>query len=313
MKKVLLYPGAFNPPHYGHAAAIEVALKQGNFQEVWVMPSGKREDKNIDTSYEDRRALGELFAEYLNTKLGFPVKLITAELDNTDGKFTHEILREIKSQDGVEITQLIGMDGFVHLLPKLNDPNEKLIVIERPNYALPNGFVAGANIQLVQEDVGDISSTKIRNLAELHDPEFKKLVPEKIADYIETRSLYSGNTPLKEGKSQSLEMCKEYLGKKVELVIDQPYGTYYKNAFYTENYGNIPGTLAPDGCELDAYFVGPKEPLEKAEGIVIAIIHRLDDDDDKLIVVPEGVSMTDEEIDAAVNFREKFFKHEIVR
>lgn len=120
-------------------------------------------------------------------------------------------------------------------------------------------------------------------------------------------------TPLKDGRSASLEMCKGYLGKKVSLVIDQAYGTYYKNALYTENYGYIPDTLAPDGMELDAYFLGRKEALEKAEGTVIAIIHRLDDDDDKLIVVPDGVSMTDEEIDAAVNFREKFFKHEIVR
>lgn len=121
------------------------------------------------------------------------------------------------------------------------------------------------------------------------------------------------NTPLQNGYSKSLEMCKQYLGKKVQLIIDQPYGTSYKNALYTENYGYIPGTTAPDGEGLDAYFVGPKEPLKSAEGVVIAIIHRLEDDDDKLIVVPEGVLMTDEEIEAAVNFREKLFAHEIIR
>ena len=120
-------------------------------------------------------------------------------------------------------------------------------------------------------------------------------------------------TPIKDGVSESLEMCKQYLGKKVSLVIDQPYGTYYKSALYEANYGYIPGTVAPDGEGLDAYFLGPKEPLETAEGVVIAIIHRLDDDDDKLIVVPEGIIMTDEEINTAVNFREKFFKHEIIR
>ena len=120
-------------------------------------------------------------------------------------------------------------------------------------------------------------------------------------------------TPLKDGLSESLEMCKTYLSKKVSLIIDQPYGTTHKTTLYEANYGYIPETLAPDGCELDAYFLGSKEPLEKADGVVIAIIHRLDDDDDKLIVVPEGVSMTDAEIDAAVNFREKYFKHEIIR
>ena len=138
----------------------------------------------------------------------------------------------------------------------------------------------------------------------------KILVDEIVREY---RTEVFDRTPLKEGRSESLDMCKQYLGKKVSLVIDQAYGTYHKGALYTENYGYIPGTLAPDGCELDAYFVGPKEPLEKGEGVVIAIIHRLDDDDDKLIVVPEGVSMTDAEIDVAVDFREKFFKHEVIR
>lgn len=108
-------------------------------------------------------------------------------------------------------------------------------------------------------------------------------------------------------------MCKEYLGKKVKIVVDQPYGTYYKNALYTSNYGYIEGTLAPDGMELDAYFIGPKVPLKEAEGVCVAIIHRHEDDDDKLVLVEEGKNLTDEEIETAVNFREKFFKHTIVR
>lgn len=121
------------------------------------------------------------------------------------------------------------------------------------------------------------------------------------------------NTAFIDGRSVSLEMCREQLGKKVKIIIDQPYGTFYKNALYECNYGYILDTIAPDGEGLDAYFIGPKEPLEEAEGVCIAIIHRLDDDDDKLILVPEGVTMSDEEIDTAVNFREKFFKHIIVR
>ncbi len=144
-------------------------------------------------------------------------------------------------------------------------------------------------------------------------PELQERYIGHFVPYISDRINKMGNTPLVNGQSKSLEMCKEYLGKKVSLVIDQPYGTYYKNALYEANYGYIPNTTAPDGEGLDAYFLGPKEPLKEAEGVCIAIIHRLDDDDDKLIVVEEGVEMTDEEIDRAVNFREKFFKHEIIR
>ncbi len=146
-------------------------------------------------------------------------------------------------------------------------------------------------------------------LKRLTRPEKMKLVGKKAIDPASAGQ----NTPLKKGVSKSLKMCKKYLGKKVSIVIDQAYGTYYKNARYTSNYGYVPKTSAPDGAELDAYFLGPKIPLKKAAGTCIAIIHRLEDDDDKLIVVEEGKALTDAQIEKAVHFREKFFKHTIVR
>ncbi len=116
-------------------------------------------------------------------------------------------------------------------------------------------------------------------------------------------------------KSVSLELAKEMLGKKVEVVMDRPLGTKHpKHGFiYEVNYGYIAGITAPDGEELDAYFLGVKEPINTGEGVCIAIAHRKDNDDDKLIVVPEGVSMSNEEIMAAIHFQEKWFDTEIVR
>ncbi len=61
MKKILFYPGTFNPPHLGHASAVLVALKNVAFDEVWILPSGKRVDREILTSVEDRRNLSTLF------------------------------------------------------------------------------------------------------------------------------------------------------------------------------------------------------------------------------------------------------------
>ena len=107
---------------------------------------------------------------------------------------------------------------------------------------------------------------------------------------------------------------KEYLGEKVEVIMDRPLGTKHpKWGFvYEVNYGYIPNTKAPDGEEIDAYVLGVDEPLKKFKGKVIAIIHRLDDDDDKLIV-SEGKDFTDKEILEKTAFQEKFFKPVIVR
>ena len=116
--------------------------------------------------------------------------------------------------------------------------------------------------------------------------------------------------------SSSLILCRQYLGKQVNLVIDRPLNSHHpKYGFiYETNYGYIPDTKTADGEGLDAYYLGVDQPLKTASGKCIAIIHRLKDNDDKLVVVPkEKETMTDEEISQAINFQEQWFEHQILR
>ena len=104
------------------------------------------------------------------------------------------------------------------------------------------------------------------------------------------------------------------LGKMVQVIVDRALGTFHPNhkeIFYTVNYGYIPGIIAPDGEEQDAYILGVYEPVKEFSGRVIAIIHRLDDVEDKWVVAPEGMSFTAEEIMEKVSFQERFFRTEI--
>lgn len=116
-------------------------------------------------------------------------------------------------------------------------------------------------------------------------------------------------------ESKSLILAKSFLNQIVEVSIDKPLGCIYSKfkTYFEVNYGFIPNTLAPDGKELDAYVLKVDIPLEKFTGRVVAIIHRINDDDDKLIVIPDGQSITDDEIEKLTEFQEKWFKHEIVR
>ncbi len=116
-------------------------------------------------------------------------------------------------------------------------------------------------------------------------------------------------------KSESLKLAEVYLGKEVELTIDRQLGSLHpKHGFkYEANYGYIKDVKAPDGEDLDAYFLGINEPVETAKGKVIAIVHRLKDDDDKLVVVPENIELTDAEIEKATHFQEQWFEHQIIR
>jgi len=116
-------------------------------------------------------------------------------------------------------------------------------------------------------------------------------------------------------KSESLKLARTFLGKNVEVVMDRPMGSKHpKHGFlYEVNYGYIKDVISPDGEELDAYYLGVNKPLEKAAGKVIAIIHRMDNDDDKLVVVPEASSLSDEEILKQVYFQEQWFKSVVLR
>lgn len=108
---------------------------------------------------------------------------------------------------------------------------------------------------------------------------------------------------------------KKYLSKKVIVKMDRPLGFKHpKHGFiYPVNYGYIPGTISGDGEELDAYVLGEHEPLDTFEGVVVAVIHRTNDDDDKLVVMKEGRNYTDDQIRALTEFQEQYFESKILR
>ena len=108
---------------------------------------------------------------------------------------------------------------------------------------------------------------------------------------------------------------REYLGKELYIKIDRPLGSKHpKYGFiYPINYGYVPNTISGDGEELDAYLLGVFEPVDDYNGKCIAIIHRTNDNDDKLIVVPIDKNYSDDAIEALVEFQEEYFKHVLIR
>lgn len=112
-----------------------------------------------------------------------------------------------------------------------------------------------------------------------------------------------------------MEKSTNYLNELVKVVMDRPLGSRHPehDFIYQVNYGYIPNTEAGDGEELDAYVLGEHEPLVDFFGRVIAVLRRTNDNDDKLIVVADGKNYTDEQIEALVEFQERWFEHEIIR
>lgn len=100
------------------------------------------------------------------------------------------------------------------------------------------------------------------------------------------------------------------IGQTVTVTVDRSLGSVhpdYPDLYYPVNYGYIENIMGGDGDWQDAYILGVDEPLESFTGKVIAVAVRQDDNESKLVVAPDGVKFSKEEIARQINFQEKYF------
>ena len=113
-----------------------------------------------------------------------------------------------------------------------------------------------------------------------------------------------------------MEDKKTIIGKKVSVIIDRPLGSAhpeYQGMIYPVNYGYIREIKAGDGECQDCYVLGENKPIKRFDGIVIAIIHRKNDTEDKWIVAKDGEDITNEQILQKTAFQERYFDVELIR
>lgn len=106
--------------------------------------------------------------------------------------------------------------------------------------------------------------------------------------------------------------CKEL--QTVTVTVDRPMGSFHpehSDLYYPINYGYIRGIFAKDGEEQDAYILGADVPLREFTGVLIAILHRKNDVEDKWVVAPAGMRFSEAEIMQAVWFQEQYFDTEL--
>ena len=106
---------------------------------------------------------------------------------------------------------------------------------------------------------------------------------------------------------------EDFLGKNIKIEFDRPLGTKHPKFdwVYPVNYGFVPGVLAGDGEELDAYYLTSDKPLKQIDATCIGYVHRFDDNEDKLVAT-DGTKLTKDEIEKQLEFQEKWYKHEII-
>ena len=110
--------------------------------------------------------------------------------------------------------------------------------------------------------------------------------------------------------NQVMNLTKSWLGKSVKVVMDRPKNSKHPRFgwVYPVNYGYIPDTVSGDGMEIDAYVLKEDEVLKSFQGKVVAIIQRLNDVEDKLVVIANDKSISRKEIESSTYFQEQYYK-----
>ena len=120
-----------------------------------------------------------------------------------------------------------------------------------------------------------------------------------------------GNTEVFLSPEGREELISRYLGQTVTVVVDRPIGFHHVtkgiHLDYTINYGFLPGVTGGDGEEQDVYILGVSEPLETFTGRIIGVVRRKDDNEDKFVAAPEGMSFTAAQILEEIRFVEQYF------
>ena len=281
--------GIYNEKPYIYCGTLQTHIRIGTIHEYFPQLVSQINEEKLDRPWENKIYINPEFEN-----LGVNIKH-TAFIENILFTSTYPVQESE--------TQLILQERDTATLSIMKYLSE-YIRADR-NIILSTGF------PFPSFDSQDLAIKRIKMVNKLVDTTaiFNARGNIKILATMIDKNLYKSNCIIKE-KSNYMN----FLGKEVKVVMDRPVGTKHPiwGFVYLLNYGYIPNTMSGDGEEIDAYIVGEYNPIKEYEGICIAIIHRLDDDDDKLIVAPPNRKYSKEQIEILIEFQERFFNHIIL-
>jgi nicotinate-nucleotide adenylyltransferase len=222
MKKIAFYGGSFDPVHKGHLAIAETLLEKFRLDEFYFVPAFRaphKRDKKIVSPFCRYAMLA------LATNDEPRIKISTIELEAPEKPYTIETLTKLKNhyETGTQIFFVMGADSW-NEINTWRDWQKLLlltnfIVVTRPAHDIETAHVTPEikakivdlrttndeqrmmkNEQRTTNETGifitdavqiDVSSTAIRREISLqNDENWRKLVDEKVVNYIEKYKLY---------------------------------------------------------------------------------------------------------------------------
>lgn len=218
MKKVAFYGGSFDPPHKGHLTIARKLTEIFELDEFLFIPACHAPHKK---DKQPTSAFHRLAMLCLATESKDGIKVSTVELDAPEKPFTFETQDKLKRKmTDAEIFFVIGADSWAEIdtwrewEKVLTATN--IIVVTRPDYDIDFTHVTekirerivdlrGGKLRETKEQRPknkdqkiyftdainvDVSSTEIRQIIRAGKSDWRKLMSQKIAKYIEKYGLY---------------------------------------------------------------------------------------------------------------------------
>jgi len=173
-KRIAIFGGSFNPPHKGHEKIAVYVLKNGDIDEVWIVPCFAHPFGKESVGFEDRVEMCKLAFEKIDKR----VKVLDAEKSLCPVSYTYNTVRLFKQMyPENDYALVVGSDTAkdLHLWKDADKLLKEVRLIELPR---------GAN-----SPIPFISSTEIRQAAHQKRP-ISSFVSGEVEAYIRSNGLY---------------------------------------------------------------------------------------------------------------------------
>ena len=214
MKKIGIYGGTFNPPHTGHLQAAKQAVEVLDLDLLLMIPDRIAPHKDIPAG----SPTPEQRLEMLQIALAGEEKIQSSDIElRREGvSYTYLTLEALKEAypDG-ELILLMGTDMFL-TLDAWKEPERicelaTLGVFYRGEKGEKEKILAqkaaleakGAKVELVENDIINISSTQLRRLLAFHAAD--EFLPAGVGEYIRANGLYDTAAQWKNLPMEELE------------------------------------------------------------------------------------------------------------
>jgi nicotinate-nucleotide adenylyltransferase len=187
--EIAIFGGTFNPPTNAHQSIIEESLKLDFIDELWLMPSGKRADKQF--AIDDKHRLNMLDLAVSELESTKNCKIVDFEINSNKITRTTDTVKFINDRfPDYSFWYIFGMDSYadmpnwhggVELRESLN-----MIVAPRDNRKIE---CTNNLVWLPIEKNAFTSSTEVRNRA-ANSQDIAGLVCGGVMNYINSNNLY---------------------------------------------------------------------------------------------------------------------------